>query len=503
MKAIPASEIVRVVPSVLAPAGTGLALNSVILSEDDSIPNGDVLEFPNLQAVKNFFGSTSDEATMAATYFNGFEGATILPTALFFARWLASNAPAYLRSGSLAAMTLAQLQALSGTITIVVDGTSTVSAAINLSSATSFSNAAALIQVGIRAGTPGNTISCSYDAQLHAFVITSSTSGASSTIAFPTTNSFATGLKITAATGAVLSQGGDTSTATGVLDNIVNTTQNWALFTTTFEPNDAGKLAFADWANDSNDRYAYVGWDTDTGPTLSPDDTGSFGNVTLAFNGRIAVWGSTVASAREKGAFICGITASINFLETQGRITYDFKRQSGLTVDVTDATVAQNLLANGYNFYGNWATANDQFKFLQNGQISGEWLWIDEYVNQIKLNSDLQLAFMTLLTSVKAIPYNARGYNLIRAAAADPINNALNFGSIQPGVQLSALQIAEIDTSAGVSGVARAVSQIGYFLQVKPADPSVRVSRGSPPITLWYASGGSIQKIDLASIDVL
>jgi hypothetical protein len=79
----------------------------------------------------------------------------------------------------------------------------------------------------------------------------------------------------------------------------------------------------------------------------------------------------------------------------------------------------------------------------------------------------------------------------------------LNFGSIQPGVQLSALQVAEIDTQAGVSGVGRAVSQYGYYLQVKPADPSVRVERGSPPITFWYASGGSIQKIDLFSVDVL
>jgi|SRR5882724_670509 len=503
MKAIPASEIVRVVPSVLAPAGLGLSLNSVFITEDTTIPNGDVLEFPNLQAVKNFFGSTSDEATMAAVYFAGFEGASILPSTLFFTRWLAGNAPAYLRSGSLAALTLAQLQAFSGTITIVVDGISTVSAAINLSSATSFSNAAALIQTGIRTGTPSNTISCSYDAQLHSFVITSSTSGASSTIAYPTTAAFATNLKITAATGAVLSQGGGASVAADVLDNVVATTQNWALFTTVFAASAGELLAFANWANTTSDRYAFVGWDTDTGPTLSADDTGSFGNLTLDLNGRIAVWGETIASASEKGAFICGVTASINFLETQGRITYDFKRQSGLTVDVTDSTVAQNLLANGYNFYGNWATANNQFRFLNNGQISGEWLWIDSYVNQIKLNSDLQLAFMVLLTSVKAIPYNARGYNLIRAAAADPINNALNFGSIQPGVQLSALQIAEIDTSAGVSGAARAIQQFGYFLQVKPADPSVRPSRGSPPITLFYADGGSIQKIDLASIDVL
>jgi hypothetical protein len=495
MKAIPASEIVRVIPSVLSPAGTGLSVNSVFLSEDDAIPFNSVLQFPNLQAVKDFFGSTSDEATMAAVYFAGFEGATLLPTTLYFTRWLAADASAYLRSGSFAGVVLADIQAISGVITLTIDGTLRTSNNINLSGATSFSNAAAIIQTALQGG--GATATVTYDSQRHGFVITSAITGTSSTITFATGTASAT-LKFTSVTGAVLSQGGIESTPSSVLDNVVLNTQNWAFFTTTFEPDTDGKVAFAVWVNASNDRYGYVGWDTDAGPTTSNDDENSFGRLTIDFNGVIPVWGT-----KDKAAFICGTAASINFLQTQGRITFDFKRQAGLVVDVTDATIAQNLLANGYNFYGNYATANDQFQWLQNGQISGDWRWIDEYLNQIKLNSDLQLAFMTLLGSVNAIPYNSRGYNLLRSAASDPINAALNFGSIQPGVQLSALQLAEIDTSAGIAGVGRAVSQVGYYLQIKPADPSVRVARGSPPMSLWYASGGSIQKIDLASIDVL
>jgi hypothetical protein len=500
MKAIPASEIVRVTPSVLAPAGAGLSLNSVFITENASVPFGDVLEFSNLTAVKNYFGPTSDEATMAATYFSGFEGATILPTTLFFARWLPADAPAYVRSGSLASMTLAQLQAISGTLILTVDGLLVTSASFNLASATSFSNAAVLIETALQDEGPYVTVT--YDAQLHAFVIESATTGALSTITY-CTGTTATALNFTEVTGAVLSQGGVASDAVTLLDSVVENTQNWALFTTVFEATADEMLAFAEWVNDSNDRYGYVGWDTNAAPTVSSAATSSFGYLTMEMDGVIPVWGETVVSAQEKGAFICGVAASINFLQTQGRITFAFKKQSGLTVDVTDSTVANNLLSNGYNFYGKYATANDQFNWLQNGQISGSWLWIDEYLNQIKLNSDLQLANMTMLGAQNAVPYNERGYNLIRAAAADPINKHLNFGSIQPGVQLSALQIAQIDTAAGVIGAGRAVSQYGYYLQVKPADPSVRPSRGSPPISLWYASGGSIQKIDIASIDVL
>lgn len=46
------------------------------------------------------------------------------------------------------------------------------------------------------------------------------------------------------------------------------------------------------------------------------------------------------------------------------------------------------------------------------------------------------------------------------------------------------------------------LSQAGWYLQVLPASPQVRAARGSPPITLWYTDGGSIQQINIASIDV-
>lgn len=567
---IPASQLVRVTPSVLSAGGQALDLNSIFLSQDAAVPVGQVISFPTAAAVSAFFGASSDEATLAAVYFAGFEGATILPSNLYFARWTDASVAAYLRSGSLASVTLAQLQAFSGTVIVPINGKTVTSANINLSSATSFTNAAALIQTGLQ--TTGNVFSgtattadtdttltinstvsgelhvgdeivgtniplgatiasfgtytptagtgtvvlsaaatgtggpeavtvtvaptVTYDSQRAAFVITSPTTGIDSTIGYAT-GTLSTNIKLTEATAAVISSGSAATVAATLLDSIVQITQNWALFMTVWEPDLTGKEAFAAWVATQSSRYGYVAWDTDEGPTASANDAGCFAQITINDNGVIPVWGPA-----DKAAFICGTTAAINFDETQGRITYAYKAQSGLTPDVTDATVAANLLSNGYNFYGNYSTANQQFTFLQNGQCSGDWNWIDAFVDQIKLNSDLQLAFMDLFSSIKSVPYNQRGYNLLRAAAADPINAALNFGSIQPGVELSARQIAEIDTAAGQQGVGRAVVTTGYYLQILPAVAEVRVDRGSPPMTLWYADGGSIQKIDLASIDV-
>jgi hypothetical protein len=38
---------------------------------------------------------------------------------------------------------------------------------------------------------------------------------------------------------------------------------------------------------------------------------------------------------------------------------------------------------------------------------------------------------------------------------------------------------------------------------VRDAPPEVRAARGSPPCTLWYMDGQSIQRINLASIELV
>jgi len=493
MNSIPASQLVSVIPGVLTAGGNLLALNGVFLTQDTSIPVATVQGFPSAAAVTSWFGAGSAEATMAGVYFQGFQGANILPGTLYFMQYNTANVGAYVRGGALT-LTLTQLQALSGTLITTVDGVASTSLAINLSSASSFTNAAALIQTGIQGGTPSSTATVTYDSLRGAFVIHSPTTGASSTMAF-VTGTLAAGLNLTAATGAVLSQGAVTATPAAAIPALVALTQNWATVTTTWEPTTNDKVAFATAVSAQGQRYAYIGWDSDVTPTQGSAPN-SFAVLTSTLNGRIAIWGGS-----DKAAFIAGTTASIDFTQANGRITYAYKQQAGLVPEVTSATVATNLLANGYNFYGSYATAAQQFQFLQNGQISGAWLWIDPYINQIKLNSDLQVAFITLLSQAKAVPYIQRGYDQIRAAALGPINAALNFGSIVAGVTLSTSQYAQVNAAAGLN-IADTLQSQGWYLQILPAAPTTRTSRGSPPMTLWYTDGGSVQKINLASIDI-
>jgi hypothetical protein len=156
MNTIPASDIVSDVPSVIGAGSTGIDLIEIMLTTNPRVPVGLVLSFPSLGTVQSYFGATSLEATEAAVYFAGFNGSTLKPGALLLAQYNTVDVGAYLRGGNISGLTLAQLQAITGVLTITIDGTTTTSSSINLSAATSFSAAAGLITTAL--GITGPTV---------------------------------------------------------------------------------------------------------------------------------------------------------------------------------------------------------------------------------------------------------------------------------------------------------------------------------------------------------
>lgn len=643
MPTIPASQIVNIIPGVTSAGGSGLNLNGLILSGNPRIPIGSVLSFPTALAALAFFGAGTADSNIAADYFGGYINSTSKPDAILYAQYNQSAVYPYLRGGPVSGLTLSQLQGLSGTLAVTLNGVLRSAASINLATATSFSNAAALITTGfasydavtgsgstIAAGTAtsvtgsitGNVLTVSavstgalvvggvlsgtgvtagtsvvnqltgtaggigtytvsaiqsvsstaitqayglltvativsgalavgqvvsggtiaagttitalgtgtggagtyitsggsqtvaatavsagpftatYDSVSGSFVLTGGTPGTTGTIAYAT-GSLAASLDLTSATGAVLSQGAAPTTPSAIMASIVAQTTNWASFMTAFDPDNgygnATKLLFSTWNGQQNNRYAYVCWDTDSSPTVTVPATSSLGYLIA----QASISGTMLINEPDYNiaAFICGAIASINFNATNGRATLAFKSQSGIAPTVTNATVAANLIANGYNFYGTYATASQQFTFFNPGSVSGVFKWADSYINQIWLNNAFQQALMNLLTNLPSIPYNAAGYALVRAALMDPIAAGLNFGAFRGGVPLSAVQIAEVNNAAGTP-IDSVLSSTGWYLQILPATAMVRGNRTTPPVNFWYMDGGSIQQISMASLEV-
>lgn len=180
--AIPASQIVAVTPSVLSAGGSALDLNGVLLTANTRVPIGQLLSFPSSSAVSAYFGATSQEAALAAIYFLGFDNSNVKPGAMLFWQYVWQNpVAAYLWGGSIAGLGLAQLQALSGSLTVSINGSPVTASSINLAAATSFSNAAAIIQAALNIEGP------------QAAQVTGAISGTTLTISAVTTGAVAVG----------------------------------------------------------------------------------------------------------------------------------------------------------------------------------------------------------------------------------------------------------------------------------------------------------------------
>ena len=487
LASIPASEIVTVLPSVLGAGGTAMALNAVIISDDVKFV---AKEYSNADAVGNDYGTTSDKYKFAQIYFNGFTGSTVKPSALFISKYSAVDSAAKLTGASLRSMSLDQLKAITGAISVTIDGV-LATGTIDLSTATSFSNAATLIATAL-------TAAVTFDTQLQSFVIASGTTGATSSISFAT-GAAAEALVLTELTGAQLDNVTTVDTATTAMKRLTNYTLNLSTIvaeTSTALTDDIQK-EIATWVSLQNHRYWLVKY--------GEEPTALIANNTTNFAGWVAENNvadvTCVYGTLEHAALCAGYAASLNFSELNGRTTMDFRSTSTLAPSVTDVDDANALESNGYAYYGAFATANDRFIFLRNSIVSGEFKWVDAYLNQIYFNSQLQLAQITGLVANKSIPYNEVGKSKVRASAQDPINEMLNFGGIQTGVALSEQQKSIINNEAGVDAATIVFNQ-GYYLMIRDATAQVRAVRGSFPIKLWYTDGGSVHSINIASINV-
>lgn len=633
---IPASEYVTVTPSVLAAGGAAPSMNGLYLDSGTRVPIGTVQSFPSLAAVGAYFGANSLQYADATIYFAGFTIKTKSPGALLFTQYPTNAVPAWLRGGTLG-LTLAQLQALTpATLTISIDGVSWTSGSINLSTATSFSNAATIIQTALAANdaaftgsigpasssftgvlasgvltassvtgpiVPGATVSgtgvtagttitaqltgtaggagtyqtsgtqtlgsvsmtsananvgvltvasgltgtlaigqivagsttaantvitaelsgtggtgtyivsisqtvssasltsgaavVTYDSISGAFVITGGTPGATGSIAFPTTNALATSLALTAAAGAVTSQGSAPATPAAFMAALIAITQNFATFAPNFEPVTADKEAFASWTSGTNGQFAFVMDNTDITLTQSNDSSSALAAIIAAgYSGTIANYQPLYLHT---AAFVMGMIASINYDVQGGAINLSYKASTNLVPGVTTQTAAANLEANGCNYYGSVANPSNAWAYYFPGSITGPFKWANDYVNQIWFNQSLQTAIVNMLTQVNSVPGTQTGYDLVAAACNDPIQAAILNGVVAQGVVLSSEQAQEVNDAVGTN-VSSILSTRGWYLQVGPWTPQQRASRSPLQATLWYTSGGGVNRINLASV---
>lgn len=484
------SNLVSVLPRTIGGGLTGQDFNMLMLSENENLPVGQVVTFYNTIAMSKLGGS---EYNLATTYFNADVNKQKVPSAILLYRHVSSAVSAWLRGAEYTG-TLQALKAITnGSITITIDGTLKEITGIDLSSATSLSSVADALGTALSA-------TVTYNSSYNAFVIASATTGADSTITFPSVP--ASGTDISAvlgmyeSDGAVISQGSAAMTLTSELNALVKKSQKFVTIMPAFQETEEQALEIANWVNSFGTRFLYLFNEESAVPTTGVD--------VACFMKTVADFYGISGQYDDKGtcAFAGGVIASIDWSRYNGRKTLAYKTSSSLSPVVTDEAVANNLLANGYNFYGSYGNASNDLNLFQNGQCSGSARWIDTYCGQIYIADALQNAWVNILSNINTLPYNEDGYSMLRTAAQDPIVAAINCGVIRKGVSLSEAQKTQVMSEAGLD-ISEELSTMGYYLQILDPTAEVRANRGTPIINLWYMDGGSVQKIVCSATTIL
>lgn len=494
--AIPASYIVAINPRLIPAGGTDLEFNGLLLSKNGLIPlSSPVLQFANADTVGDYFGLESDEYKAASIYFLGYNNSFAKPRHLMIARRVDEAVGAYLR-GAEYQSDLAALKAITaGTLNVTINGTEVALTGVDFSSATSYSDAASTLQTALQVELAATTVT--YSALTGAFQINSPSTGDDETITYAT-GTVATAMNLTADAGAILSQGSNALTTTENMALIKERTQNWVSFTTLYTADQAEHLGLSAWASSQGIEYLYVGWTAEAALLVQGSTT------TIADKIKDAEYGATtlVYDNELLAAFVLGSIASVNWERYQGTINYAFKRVDGVAATVTDQTDADLLLAKGVSFMGNFATRNDDFTFFYDAKMFGDYGYIDAFINTVWLKNVMQVSIMNGLTQAGRVPYDERGYALIRAWLQDPINRALNNGTIDAGVTLSESQKTQVYNETG-KDLSTELYTNGYAVLVEDAGAAVRVGRQSPNISVYYTYGGSINHIEVASTAIL
>jgi Protein of unknown function (DUF3383). len=274
---IPASELVKITPRVLAGTGTDLVFNGLFLSDSAAAPAaGAIQQFADAESVGKWYGYSSTEYKAAQIYFNGYNNKLTAPSTLMISGAMRTNRGAYVVGGDLGNLATL-LTALTAATKLTINDGTLHTYTVNLSAVTSVS--AALTAINSEIDTSGETYSLALvnsDGRGPRIELTDSATTAENVIT-EIGGDIATLLKLD---NPVLNYAGYLAkTFDQVLDLVTNTSMNWVTLTTinvtplTYDEN-AAIVGWVQTQFNEGNQYLYVRW-TDEAAVLTDSDTSS------------------------------------------------------------------------------------------------------------------------------------------------------------------------------------------------------------------------------------
>ena len=548
------NRIINVNGSVIAPANTTVQLPTLALTENPVIPYGNniVRSFSRLADVGTFFGIGSDEYFFASTYFKSYDNKTVVPPAIYFARYIASASFAYLSSATLSSATQTQMitnaKALATpSMTFTINGQTPVVVTLTSAQVTAVSSLVELfllIQAGL--GATNGSIGLINDAVVVKANNTLNISEANSIINQISGNlAEALGIGYNDTTpnqinlGLFYSNGVGASTPAQNMDNITAQFNYFFTFTYTkritgdtsnanypisvglanwLKTQTAGNYAFIPWETTQVDSAGKIVLDTTTPPFTNAMSDKSLARVFLSaglgsydqttnkiiWNVPISIQGSTVANTNivtgsDVGlyaSFIGGCCASADF--SRSRISLAGKYQTGLVASVQRTDNYDILLTNGYNVYSQFSVNIQNFTLSETGSVGGAYRTLGQYLSAVWLGLQQQIAIANLIQNVPFLDYTSNDAKVqITAVLGNIITACKQNKIIQTGNVFSQDELEQITTITNDSNAGNYLTQNGYYLYFEPVTANQRATQLPLVIDFFYSNGGEVVRINI------
>lgn len=425
-------RVVRVQVSLAVRAATGRNFGALlILGTSNVITAPEVMRlYQDIESVATDFGTSAEEYKAANLYFQQ----SPQPRDLYIGKLNRTSTPATAGKLTGAVLTSAE-QAIAnfsavadGAIKLSVDGTVKTVTGIDLSAVTDLAGVASAVTAKIT----GTTVT--YVAGSNQFVVTSSTTGASSAIGIPTTAGTGTDiaplLGIDAAHNPTAVNGQAASSS--VLPSVtvaLNYSADWY------------GLVIADTAmtdQDHLDVSALIGSASDSriyGVTTAEAAVLDSTSITdIAYKLKAAGYSRTFCQYSQvpyAAASAFGRAFTVNFLGNNTTITLKFKQEPGITAETIEADQADTLKAKNCNVFVNYSndTAIIQEGVMSNGDFFDERHGLDWLQNYVQNN-----LWNLLYTSTTKIPQTEAGVTRLVTNIEQSMDQSVNNGLVAPGV---------------------------------------------------------------------
>lgn len=480
------SRLVRATVNLSPLAAARRGFGTLLIAGDSAVidTRERIRSYTTLESVATDFGLSAPEYLAASLYY----GQSPRPTTLMIGRWAQSATSAMLYGGALSAaeQTIGTWNAITaGAFKIVIDGTERAISSLNFSAATTMAGVAAIINTGL--STYGG---CTWDGD--SFVITSDSTGASSTLGYALSPASGTDIsaliKCTSATAASASIAGiaaETPAECAAILATASTAWFGLTFAATNMPSDSEHIDVAAYIEglDIERLYAITSQDADCIDSTSTGDI-MYLLEALAYDRTFTQYSSSSPYAAVSAV---ARAFSVNFAANRSVITLMYKTEPGVTAEFLTETQAATLKAKKGNVFVEYV--NDT-AILQYG-VMASGAYFDEIHGLSWFRDAVQNAVYNLLyTSKTKIPQTDAGQNQIVAAIAAVCREGINNGLIGPGTW-NADGFGQLERGQFLPE--------GFYIYTPPMAlqaQATREQRIAPPVQIAVKLAGAIHEVD-------